>query len=96
MIYQPGGQIWIPCEVKPGPFPDERMVRIESDGAPWVGFVPVESLQQPITQGSTYVRAVIVNVTGNRLEARVPGEPVASRLAEITQSRVQPLAALQA
>ena len=96
MTFQRGGQIWIPCEVKPGPFPDERMVRIDSEGAQWVGFVPVESLQQPVTHGSTYVRAVIVNVIGSRLEARVPGEPVASRLAEITQSRVQPLAAVQA
>ena len=96
MNYEPGRQIWIPCEVKPGPFPDERMVRIDSDGTSWVGFVPVESLQEPVTHGQTFVRAVIVSVEGKRLAVRVPGEPVASRLAEITQSRVQPLAALQA
>lgn len=96
MSFQPGQLVWIPCEVKPGPFPDERMVRINAARGPWVAFVPVDALREPIAQGSTAVRAVIVKVYGSHFNAKVAGEPVASSTFEDTLSRVEPVAALQA
>jgi len=39
MSLRPGARIWIPCEVKPGPFSDERMVRVQSQAGEWLGFV---------------------------------------------------------
>jgi hypothetical protein len=96
MSYEAGHLVWIPCEVKPGPFSDERIVRINSDRGPWVGFVSTDALREPILEGSTAVRAVIVRVEGNRFNAKVAGEPVTSSTFEGTLSRVEPIAALQA
>ena len=39
-----GAYTWLPCEVKPGPFSDERLVRVASELGDWVGFVPVSSV----------------------------------------------------
>jgi hypothetical protein len=96
MSFEAGHLVWIPCEVKPGPFSDERLVRINSDRGPWVGFVPVAALREPVAEGSTAVRAVIVRVQGSRFNAKVAGEPVTASLVEGTLSRVEPIAALQA
>ena len=96
MGYQVGQRVWIPCEVKLGPFPDERTVRIRSEQGEWVGFVPVDALREPVDVGSTYVRAVITQVEGARFYAKVAGEPVTSSRFEGTLSGVEPIAAVQA
>lgn len=96
MGYQAGRLVWIPCEVKPGPFPDERIVRIRSEHDEWVGFVSVDALRTPVVEGHTFVRAVIMQVEGSRFNAKVAGEPVTSSLFEGTLSRVEPIAAVQA
>ena len=36
MAPQVGGKVWIPCEVKPGPFSNERLARIQLAAGPWV------------------------------------------------------------
>lgn len=96
MAYQVGHLVWIPCEVKPGPFSDERIARVRSDTVEWVGFVPVHSLREPVTEGDTYVRAIITELSDRRFIAKIAGEPVASSFFEGNLSRVEPIAALQA
>ena len=96
MNYHLGLPVWIPCEVKPGPFSDERIVRINTEGRTWLGFVPVDALREPIIKGSTAVRAVITQVFGARFNAKIAGESVTSSVFEGTLSRVEPIAALQA
>jgi hypothetical protein len=97
MNYEPGRQVWIPCSVKPGPFSDERIISVSSSRDEWVGFVHVSTLREPVLQGETFVRAVIVSLgDGGTFNAKIPGEPVTSSLFEGTLSRVKPLAALQA
>ena len=75
-----GTFVWVPCEVKPGPFPDERRVRLTSPFNEWVGFVSVAYLQEPILEGKTKIRVVVVDVKNDRFSARVPGEGIASTL----------------
>src|SRR5437763_15953171 len=82
MRYEAGRIVWIPCEVKPGPFSDERIVRILSERGEWVGFVHTGALRDPVMEGSTFVRAVIVNVEGGGFTAKVAGELVTSSLIE--------------
>jgi|GEM_PF-2412804 len=96
MAYQVGHLVWIPCEVKPGPFSDERLVRVHSDHGDWVGFVPVQSLREPVTEGISHVRAIITELSDRRFVAKIAGEPLASSTFEDTLSRVEPIAALQA
>jgi hypothetical protein len=48
MALKIGTRVWVPCEVKPGPFSDERFVKICVNGEnPWLGFVPVDRLKEP-------------------------------------------------
>jgi hypothetical protein len=76
MNLKPGMTVWLPCEVKPGPFSNERAVRIESSNDSWIGFVDVRFLREPVSEGMTYVRALIVAVEQDRFHARLPGHSV--------------------
>lgn len=93
MGFEAGRLVWIPCEVKPGPFSDERIIRIQSERGEWLAFVHVSELRNPIIEGSTFVRAVISSVEGGRFNARIAGEPVSSSFFEGALSRIEPLVA---
>jgi hypothetical protein len=90
MPLEVGQTLWLPCEVKPGPFPDERMVRIETDrGGQWVGFVPVWLLKEPVEKGRTHVKAVVAEVREDTFSAKLPGHFVTSGMIEGQSSRVE-------
>ena len=72
-----GQNVWLPCEVKPGPFSDERLVRVLLEAEEWVGFVPLGQLQSPTTEGQTMVRAEVVEVNGETFRAKIQGHPLA-------------------
>lgn len=74
MTLYAGNVVWIPCEVKPGPFPDERQVRLSSPFTEWIGFVSVSYLLEPLLDGETKLRAIVVDVQNDRFTARIPGE----------------------
>ena len=89
MTLRPGATIWLPCEVKPGPFSDERLVRVElPSGDPWVGFVELGALKEPIDEGRTLVRAIVVEVSKDRFVARILGHDVTPRPFEGSLSKV--------
>lgn len=68
-----GDEIWIPCEVKPGPFSDERTVTVSSDkDGVWVGFVRTRFIENPSASESR-VRCTVSEVHGDRFVARIPG-----------------------
>jgi len=91
MILRVGGFFWIPCEVKPGPFSDERVARIADADAEWVGFVATSSLQSPIEEGRTALKAVILDVNGSRYLAQPVGYGVDASTFQATLERVTPL-----
>ncbi len=88
MSLAPGSRIWIPCEVKPGPFPDERMVLVASDGAEWFGYVNVRHLRDGVQEGRDAVMATIVEVRGDTFTARIRGHTPASSLFQGLTERV--------
>jgi hypothetical protein len=53
-----GENVCVPCEVKKGPFSDERMVKIGEA----VAFVNTRFLKSPIETGKTTVIAQIIDV----------------------------------
>jgi hypothetical protein len=91
MTYRVGQLVWIPCEVKPGPFSNERFTLMRSDHAEWIGFVPVHFLREPVLEGPAFVRAIITELPEGRFKARIEGEALASRIFEDDLSRVEPL-----
>ena len=74
MAIQPGAKVWIPCRVRRGEFPDERVVHVDGGGANWDGFVRVEQLREPIAEGETAIEATVVEATERTVFARLPGQ----------------------
>lgn len=84
-----GQRVWVPCQVKSGPFADERMVRVSSPVGTWAGFVSTANLAEPTTLGENGA-AVLVRVIGDqRFTAEPIGEPLANRLYEELIARVK-------
>lgn len=73
-----GARIWIPCEVRPGPFPDERMAKVGQ----WTGFVPVTCLEAPVESGSTRLLATILEVGTDTYTVALPGDALTGRTAQ--------------
>ena len=95
MDFEVGKQVWLPCEVKPGPFSDELMVRVQTGNSDWLGFVPISALSD-ITQGKTFIRAVITSIQGDAFTARLPGHAISSSIFQGTISGVKSRGSLQA
>jgi hypothetical protein len=96
-----GQFVWVTCEVKPGPFSDQRIVRVNSpvvhsQAGSWIGFVTTKHLREPIEVGSTGAAALIVGVVGDRFQAQVMGEPLSNTVFEDLVSRAQPIDSLKA
>jgi hypothetical protein len=93
---RPGMRIWIPCEVKPGAFPDERLVRVSHERGKWLGFVNVASLRDPIPVGETFVMAIVEEVEPDRFSARMPGEAVTPGSVLASREKATPFDSLEA
>lgn len=74
--------VWMPCRVRRGPFPDERMVLVRWEGSEWSGFVNTEWLRHGVEQGDDEVLAKITAVDGRRFTAIMPGSPFGSSIVE--------------
>jgi hypothetical protein len=84
-----GSVVWIDCEVKPGPFSNERMVRVEGAEGPWVGFVDVRHLENPVKEGTTRIQAYVLSAEDDTIKVSLPGHSVASsRVIEAERERV--------
>ena len=59
-----GDIVWVPCEVKLGPFPNERLVRIQSGHGEWVGFVEEQAIEGKKKKGVARVLARIAKIVG--------------------------------
>ncbi len=74
MVLLAGVQVWLPCDVLPGPFADERNVRLLAPEADWVGHVYSEYLRDDVVAGRSALRATVVELGGSRVSVRLPGQ----------------------
>jgi hypothetical protein len=92
MNLKPGHYVWIACEVKPGPFSDERMVRVAStlSGEVWVGFAPVSALKEDVIKGKTSIKALVIDIQDDRFYARPLGSSLTHTLfsAKLSQAEL--------
>lgn len=95
MAFSVGQYVWVPCEVKPGPFADERMVQCSSPTGQWLGFVSTAGLKDPLTTGPTSVKAVVLDLLDGYLRLQVLGSPVANTVYQDLSSRVSAVDPLQ-
>ena len=96
MSLRVGQKVWVPCEVKPGPFSNERMVRVISPVGDWFGFAQTSILKDPVSEGETAVKAVILDITGVKLMLQVLGEALCNSAHADLVSRVTPVDVVQA
>ena len=87
---QIGDKVWLRCEVKPGPFPNERLVRITLPSGSWVGFVDTTALKNPVKEGPTCVLARITQVKQNDVIALVQGHALDARQVQESTDQVEP------
>lgn len=83
-----GSKMWLPCQVKPGPFSNERMVLVEDEIGQWFGFVDIRWLRDGESEGTDQVLAQIVDVDGTTFRAKIPGYAPKSRLVQGPVERV--------
>ena len=83
-----GRHVWIRCEVKPGAFADERIVRIHAVDEAWTGFVATTALREPIESGESLVKSLVLEVSGETILAQPHGEAVGPSLVRVPLSTI--------
>ena len=69
-----GASIWLPCEVRRGPFPDERIVYVKTTRGEWFGFVNVKELKNKVASGQDFVRGVVLAVGSDHIVVGIEGQ----------------------
>jgi hypothetical protein len=77
--FKRGQSVNVPCEIQPGAFPGERLVRIHTDRGEISGFVKAEYLTNP-RGPSGYVQGTVVEVDRDAVKVRLPGSFFTSAL----------------
>jgi len=86
MTLKLGDSVWIPCDVTPGVFPDERNVSIAVAAGVWSGWVDVGQLREAVSDGPTAIRATIVGGAHGKLFARLPGQTTQRQYVALTET----------
>lgn len=91
MVLHIGRFVWIPCEVRPGPFSDERLVKVADAEAEWVGFVSTMALQTPVREGRSALKALILDVDDIGYLAQPMGHGVNATAFRASFERLMPV-----
>ena len=91
MALEVGDKVWIPCEVKSGPFSNERLARIQLSPNPWLGFVDVAALKDPVEVGHTHVLARVTAIQANQVTVIVQGHAFDVGQVQASRAEVQPV-----
>jgi hypothetical protein len=73
-----GAFFWLPCEVKKGPFPNERRVYIKTETSDWFGFVSTTELKDKREEGKDHVRATVLAIEPDSVIVQIRGQSPAS------------------
>jgi|SRR5579862_3541215 len=71
---KPGMVVWLRCEVRRGPFPDERLVHVDTGISEWIGFVNVSELKEQVATGEGRVRAIVLAVEERYVVVGIEGQ----------------------
>ncbi len=94
MALRAGDRVWLPCEVKPGPFSNERLVRVRLSTREWIGFVDTEALKDGTEKGPTHVLAILTSIDGDRATAIIQGHAIDNRYVQASTAQVEPFVPL--
>lgn len=91
-----GTVVWIPCEVRSGPFPNERRVYVKTGMSEWFGFVRTSELKDKVSEGEDRVQAVVLAVEPDRVVVGVRGQSPASGMIQARPSQIAEYGSLSA
>lgn len=74
-----GMVVWLPCEVRRGPFSDERKVYVRSALGDWFGFVNTSELEKKVSEGKDRVRGLVLAIESNHIILGINGQSPASK-----------------
>jgi hypothetical protein len=86
--FRVGDEVWLPCRVRPGPFPNERKVYVKVGESEWFGFVDVSQLRENAVPGTSYVRALVIAVQPSNVVLGIRGQSPASGPLQATPSQL--------
>ena len=91
MVIKEGSGVWLPCQVKRGPFSNERLVRVQlPPNNVWVGFVDVDHLKdKQVESGETEVLARVTAIDADVITLIVQGHALDSRYVQIPKDTVE-------
>ena len=72
--YKVGDELWLPCQVRPGPFSNERRVYLKVGEREWLGFVNESEIRD-----ERFVKARVLHIEGDRLLLGIRGSSPTSR-----------------
>jgi len=75
--YRVGDEVWVPCEVREGPFPNEKRVYIKMAGAEWFGFVGEQNIRAAGPGFS--VRATVIHIGHDSIVLKISGQSPTNR-----------------
>ena len=89
-----GDLVAIPCTVQMGPFPDEKLVTVETTEGPISGFVKLPNLHLKDDENG-FVRGLVVSVAETTITAQLYGSffTTALGMARVPNDRIQRYAA---
>lgn len=73
MSLQKGATIGAPCEIRPGHFPHERMIAVDAEDGPVVGFADLKNLHG-IDGKRGFIKGVAVDVSTDSIAVWLFGE----------------------
>jgi len=69
-----GMTIWLPCEVRKGPFPDERIAYVKTTRGEWFGFVNAKELKNKVPSGKDFIRGIVLAVSSDHIVVGIEGQ----------------------
>lgn len=75
MMFNVGDLVGVPCVIQAGPFPDEKLVTVETSDGPISGFVKESSIQidNPVDPEHGHVKGTVVAATEETLTVKLFG-----------------------
>jgi hypothetical protein len=85
MKIEKGSTVWLPCEIRPGPFSSERRVLVRTAYDEWFGFVDISDLRED----KNLVRATVAAIHNDgRVTLAIRGHSPASHAVREQKSAI--------
>jgi hypothetical protein len=89
MAFKEGEIVGVPCTIQPGPFPNERLIAVETEDGPFSGFAKQSNLRSDDGEQG-FVEGVVIQASRDAIVVRLFGSffRTALGIASVQRSRL--------